>query len=187
MLQALGCDLLFFSPLRDVALPANSDGLYLCGGYPELFAQRLADNQSMSRSIRQAIAKGLPTIAECGGFLYLHETLDGLAVCGAIQGAAYETKKLQRFGYITLTAELDNMLCKAGESIRAHEFHYWDSSSHGNGFSARKARREVSCRCVHATDSLYAGFPHLYFLANSEFAINFVERMKRFESEHIPH
>jgi len=180
MLEALGCELLFFSPLKDSALPANSKGLYVCGGYPELYSQTLT-GRPLLRSIRQAIENGLPTIAECGGFLVLHETLDGLPLCGVIRGAAFETKKLRRFGYITLTAGRDNLLCEAGESIRAHEFHYWDSACPGDGFTARKAGRAISYACVHATDSLYAGFPHLYFPANPVFAERFVQKMARYK------
>ncbi len=181
LLQDMGCELTFFSPLKDNALPKNISGLYLCGGYPELHTKTLSDNIAMRSSIRQAIENGMPTIAECGGFLFLHDTLDGLPMCGVIREVAFETKRLQRFGYITLTAEKDNLLCKRGASIRAHEFHYWDSSCPGNGFTAHKAGREISYSCVHATDSLYAGFPHLYFPANPEFAENFAKRIASYE------
>jgi len=181
LLEALGCDLAFFSPLRDPILPQNAKGLYLCGGYPELYAKKLSENPTMLESIRRAVEGGLPTIAECGGFLYLHERLDGMPMCGAIGGEPYETKHLQRFGYITLTAGRDNLLCKAGDSIRAHEFHYWDSASPGDSFTAQKAGRETSYPCVHATGSLYAGFPHLYFPANPALAERFVEKMIRYE------
>jgi cobyrinic acid a,c-diamide synthase len=181
ILQSLGCELVFFSPLRDNILPANSNGLYLCGGYPENYAGPLSDNASMRESVRQAALSGLPVVAECGGFLYLHDTLDGFPMCGVIHGAAYETKRLQRFGYITLIAGQDNLLCKAGESIRAHEFHYWDSNSPGAVFTAQKAGRGLTYPCVHATDTLYAGFPHLYFPANRSFAKHFVERMAQYE------
>jgi cobyrinic acid a,c-diamide synthase len=181
LLRELCCELVFFSPLRDGALPPRVNGLYLCGGYPELHAKELSENTTMRESIRRAINKGLPTVAECGGFLYIHESLDGFPMCGAIRGASFETGRLQRFGYITITAERDNLLCDAGASIRAHEFHYWDSDSPGSGFTARKAGRESAYPCVHATDTLYAGFPHLYFPANPSFAERFAERMNRYE------
>jgi len=181
LLRTLGCEVIFFSPLRDRSLPANINGLYLCGGYPELYSKTLTNNHTMLKSIRQATLDGLPTIAECGGFLYLHETLDGFPMCGVIHGTAFETKRLQRFGYITLTAGRSNLLCEAGGSIRSREFHYWDSSLHGDGFTAQKAGRELSYPCVHATETLYAGFPHLYFPANPAFAERFVERMARYE------
>jgi len=181
LLRALGCELVFFSPLNDDALPENTNGLYLCGGYPELHTKTLTGNNSMLKSIKRAVDNGLPTIAECGGFLYLHDTIADHSMCGVIHGAAYETKKLQRFGYITLTAGRDNMLCKTGGSIRSHEFHCWDSDCPGNGFTAYKAGRETSYSCIHSTDTLYAGFPHLYFPANPEFAASFVERMAQYE------
>ena len=181
LLQVLGCEIVFFNPLRDKTLPPHISGLYLCGGYPELHAKALSENTSMIKSIKQSVESGLPTIAEGGGFLYLHESLDGIPMCGVIKGRAYETKRLQRFGYITLTAGRDNLLCEAGGTIRSHEFHYWDSSCPGDSFTARKAGRELIYTCVHATNTLYAGFPHLYFLANPSFAETFVERMVRYE------
>jgi cobyrinic acid a,c-diamide synthase len=176
-LRALGCEIIFFSPLRDRELPENVDGLYLCGGYPELFAETLSANASMLCGIKRAVEGGLPTIAECGGFLYLHRSLGGFPMCGAIRSDAFDAGKLRRFGYVTLTAERDNLLCRAGGSIRAHEFHYWDSGDPGGGFTARKAGRDISYACVHATETLYAGFPHLYFPANPEFAEKFVIKM----------
>jgi len=180
LFAALGCELVFFSPLHDDELPGGIHGLYLCGGYPELHAKTLSENEPMRMSIRTRVMGGLPTIAECGGFLYLHKELDGRPMAGVIEGSAYETKKLQRFGYITLTANGDCVLCKKGETIRAHEFHYWDSTAPGDGFTAHKAGRGHSYPCVHATDSLYAGFPHLYFAANPAFAERFIERMVQY-------
>jgi cobyrinic acid a,c-diamide synthase len=162
-------------------LPDGISGLYLPGGYPELHGKALSDNASMRESIRQAVRGGLPTVAEGGGFLYLHDSLDGLPLCGVIPGEARGAKKLQRFGYIELTAEQDNLLCKAGESIRSHEFHYFESSSPGADFMARKAGRDLSYPCIHASSSLYAGFPHLFFPANPAFATSFVEKMARHE------
>ena len=182
LMRELGCEPVFFSPLRDSALPADISGLYLCGGYPELHAAALSENVSMREGIRRAAESALPTVAECGGFLYLHDSLDGFPMCGVIHGTAFETKRAQRFGYITLTAGRDNLLCKAGEAIRAHESHYWDSDRHGDGFTARKAGRDHSYPCVHAGDALYAGFPRLYFPANPSFAERFAERMARYET-----
>lgn len=182
LLRELGCELVFFSPLRDPAIPPQIDGLYVCGGYPELYAGALSANKPMLESIRQAVGGGLPAIAEGGGFLYLHQKLGEYPMCGVVDGTAFETKCLQRFGYITITAEGDSLLCRAGDSIRSHAFHYWDSSDPGHGFTAKKAGRRLSYPCIHATDTLYAGFPYLYFPANADFAVRFVERMSRYES-----
>jgi cobyrinic acid a,c-diamide synthase len=179
MLRALGCTPVFFSPLRDKTLPEGISGIFICGGYPELYAGALSENTAMRDDVRRALAGGLPVIAEGGGFLYLHETLDDYPMCGVIKGAAFKTDKLQRFGYITLTAARDNLLCKAGGSIRSREFHYWESDCPGDGFTAEKAGSDAFYHCVHTTDTLYAGFPHLYFPANPSFAMRFAEKCHR--------
>ncbi|MCM1334628.1 MAG: cobyrinate a,c-diamide synthase [Bacteroides sp.] len=180
LLEKTGCEICFFSPLTDRRIPDNACGLILCGGYPELYARRLAENVPLRRELYRKIRAGLPTIAECGGFIYLHKSFedeDGTARegVGIIDGKAFKTPKLQRFGYIELTAEADNLLSGRGEKFPAHEFHYWDSEKNGDGFIARKndGRR---WRCVHAGESLYAGFPHLYFYAAPRIAERFVQK-----------
>lgn len=176
LLEALGCELALFSPLSDHALPERIGGLYLPGGYPELHLEELSANTAMRGAIHAAVSSGMPTIAECGGFLYLHETLDGYPMAGVIHEKSFKTDTLQRFGYVQLTAQSDNLLCGAGDTIRAHEFHYYDSSGNGNGFLAKKARGGKEYACIHATDTLYAGFPHLYFPANQSFAQAFAKK-----------
>ncbi|WP_125114787.1 cobyrinate a,c-diamide synthase [Agathobaculum sp. Marseille-P7918] len=178
VLRALGAELVPFSPLTDRALPERIDGLYLGGGYPEVHKAQLAANRTMRDSIHNAVLGGLPTIAECGGFLYLHRTLDGAEMAGVLDADAKLTKKLQPFGYVTLTARRDNLLCRAGGQIRAHEFHYAVSTDEGADFDAQKPNGRAWA-CVHATDTLYAGFPHLYFRSNPAFAENFVRRAAR--------
>ena len=173
VLRALGAALVPFSPLADEKLPGGIDGLYLGGGYPELYADQLAANRSMRADIRAAVQGGLPVVAECGGFLYLHRTLDGKAMAGVIDADAHMTKKLQPFGYVTLTAGRDNLLCPAGGAMRAHEFHYAQSSDNGSAFRAEKPNGRA-WDCVHANETLYAGFPHLYFRANPAAAARFV-------------
>lgn len=180
LLEALGCELCFFSPLRDAALPGDISGLWLPGGYPELYLEALSQNTPMLHEIKSAVEGGLPTVAECGGFLYLHRQVDGTPLAGVIPAAAHRTVRLQRFGYVELTAEEDNLLCSAGESIRAHEFHYYDSGDCGGGFTARKASGTGEYPCVHGGASLYAGFPHLYLPANPEFAVNFVRKAETY-------
>ena len=180
LLQALGCEIVFFNPLRDKTLPPYISGLYLCGGYPELHAKALSENTSMIESIKQSVESGLPTIAEGGGFLYLHESLDGTPMCGVIQGTAYETKRLQRFGYITLTAGRDNLLCEAGETIRSRELHYWDSSCPET--VSRRERRTRTDLHLHPRDEYpVRRIPTSVLLANPSFAETFVERMIRYE------
>ena len=176
LLSEAGAEIVYFSPLCDSSLPENTGGLYLCGGYPELYKEELSKNAAMLSDIKKAVAGGMPVIAESGGFLLLHETLDGFPMAGAIKGHAYKTEKLQRFGYAELTAKSHNLLCEAGEKIRVHEFHYWDSDAPGNGFIARKAGRGTEHLCAHSTDTMYAGFPHLYFPAKPEIAARFTSK-----------
>lgn len=172
VLEAMGAELAMFSPLEDSALPKNIQGLYLCGGYPELYAKELSANRTMGASVREALARGVPCIAECGGFMYLTEAVGGEPMAGVLPGKCHDTGRLTRFGYVTLTAKRDNLLCRAGESIRGHEFHHWDASDTGGDFTAEKASGS-SWDCVFASETLYAGFPHFHFCANPRFAENF--------------
>ncbi len=173
LLRRLGAELEPFSPLADRALPEGLDGLYLGGGYPELYAQRLSQNETMRESVRAAAESGLPCIAECGGFLYLHERLGEFPMVGLLRGGGYDRGKLTRFGYVTLTAREDNLLCRAGERLPAHEFHYWEVDDPGRGFTA--ARGERRWECAVATPTLYAGFPHFHFYAAPEMAGRFLD------------
>ncbi|MGN1106701.1 MAG: cobyrinate a,c-diamide synthase, partial [Huintestinicola sp.] len=114
MLERMGAEIVPFSPLRDEKLPEDIDGLILCGGYPELYGDRLSENASMLSSIRTAIDNGMPCIAECGGFMYLHrefEGIDGISYkgVGVINGKVFKTSKLKNFGYSVLTANSDNL------------------------------------------------------------------------------
>ena len=171
LLEEMGAKLVPFSPLRDGHLPEAVSGLILSGGYPELHAKELGSNRSMRASVRKAVADGMPCIAECGGFLYLHRELEGTdgrfyPMAGVLDAKAYRTEKLSRFGYVTLAAEEDQLLGKAGTQIRGHEFHYWDSESCGESFHARKPAGRREWDCVHGTNTLYAGFPHLFYYSN---------------------
>lgn len=188
LLTALGAELVPFSPLADAALPANASGLLLGGGYPELHAAALSQNRPMRDALRGAVARGLPTIAECGGFLYLHRRLagpDGVFhdMAGVIDAEAQNAGRLRRFGYVTLTAQSGGLLGGPGGQIAAHEFHYWDSTDCGGAFTARKPLRDAVWRCGHVTGSLYAGFPHLYLRSNERMARAFVARCAAFAKE----
>lgn len=181
LLEKLGCEIIPFSPLKDTKLPEHISGLLLGGGYPELYAKALSDNHLMLSEIKEKLKNGLPAIAECGGFMYLHEFLKDMEekeypMVGFLPGTSYMTGRLQRFGYVEMEAKKDNLLTGAGQSIKAHEFHYGDSDNTGTDFHAKKANKSAEWDCVHATDSLYAGFPHLYFYSNTDMAKRFVKK-----------
>lgn len=178
LLRKLGAELVDFSPLEDETLPENLQGLYLPGGYPELYAEALSQNKAMRESVRKAVVGGLPCIAECGGFMYLTEKIGGFPMAGALKGVCFDTGKLTRFGYVTLTAQRDNLLCRAGEQIPAHEFHHWDAEAPGEDFRAEKPSGR-SWLCAHASKTLYAGFPHFHFYANPSFAVRFLDACRK--------
>ena len=184
LLERLGAELVEFSPLHDGNLPEGVCGLYLGGGYPELCAEGLAENRPMREAVRRAVLGGLPTVAECGGFLYLNQTLaDGEGrewpMAGALPGRAANTGKLGRFGYITLTAKTGGLLGPAGTKIPAHEFHYWDTDAPGSDFRAEKPQSTRGWDCVCHTPTLYAGFPHFHFCAVRSAAQRFVAAARR--------
>ena len=163
-----GAEVVFFSPLRDTALPENIGGLYLPGGYPELHARELSENTSLLREIKRKIESGLPTAAECGGFLYLGQSLtdaegQSWPMAGVLPGEAKDAGRLVRFGYATLSADSDSLLFRAGESFPIHEFHHWDSTANGTALAAKKPVGGAEWRCGFIDEHFYAGFPHLYW------------------------
>lgn len=186
-LQAAGAELCFFSPLNDTALPENIGGLYLPGGYPELHAAQLQANTAMRTAIKTAVQRGLPTAAECGGFLYLGQTLEDPAgtvhaMAGVLPGQGFRVGRLVRFGYAELTAQSGSMLFRAGEKLPVHEFHHWDSTDNGTAFTAAKANGR-QWNCGFANNSLYAGFPHLYW-AGTPLPQRFAEAARCYTLQH---
>lgn len=174
LLTEMGAELVPFSPLKDRELPDNTHGIILGGGYPELYAEKLSENKTMLLSLRQALERGVPCIAECGGFMYLTEYIGGFPMVGFIPGKCEDSGKLKRFGYLKLKAAKDNMLCRAGEEIPAHEFHHWDADNTGADFHAEKLSG-TSWDAVFATERLYAGFPHFHFYSDPSLAVRFLE------------
>lgn len=186
LLKDMGAELVSFSPIRDKSLPEGLHGLLLSGGYPELHAKELSENESMRRSVREAIEKGLPCIAECGGFLYLHRTLEGAdgveyPMADVVKARACRTDRLSRFGYIEMEAKRDQLILKEGEKARGHEFHYWESEDCGDAIHAKKPLRKRSWDCVHGTPTLYAGFPHLFFYSNPAVVWNFLQKCEEYQ------
>ena len=178
LLERMGAELLPFSPLNDEPVPASADGLLLGGGYPELYADRIGANVRFRESVRRAAAEGVPTIAECGGFQVLGQSLEGHPMCGVLTHSSANTGKLVRFGYVTLTAKDGGLLGDAGTALPAHEFHYYDSTDNGASFSAVKPNGR-SWTCGVHTETLYAGYPHLFLPASLPAAESFYKACLR--------
>jgi cobyrinic acid a,c-diamide synthase len=189
LLRAAGAEIIPFSPLRDAALPANVQGLYLGGGYPELYAAQLARNTPMLQAIRACHAAGVPIYAECGGLMSLVERLIDLqgqshALAGIIPGTARMQQRLT-MGYRHVTAQRDTPLLCAGEQTRGHEFHYsdWDHAGvAADDYAYQITPREGEERRLEgfARGNLLASYVHLHFAAHPAMATRFVEACARF-------
>ena len=183
LLEELGAEIVPFSPLEDKCLPEGIQGLILGGGYPELYLEQLSENKGMLLDIKRVIDNGIPCIAECGGFMYLHQWIKDRSekkydMVGVIEGESFPTNKLSRFGYITLTALEDNVLGRKGTELKGHEFHYWDSTNTGKSVRAQKPLRASNWDCIAATKNMWAGYPHIHFYSNIKVAIEFIRKVR---------
>lgn len=125
-------------------------------------------------------------MAECGGFMYLHEEMEDMKgnvykAVGHIQGKAFKTDSLRRFGYVNLMSQINSDLIRDGEIIKAHEFHYFDSDNCGNAFKAVKPVTGRSWECVNAGKNSIMGFPHLFYYSNTKVAERFIEAAVKYK------
>lgn len=188
LLELLGAEIVPFSPLHDEKLPEHLDGLLLYGGYPELHAKALSENVSLRQEIQSQIFAGLPVIAECGGFMYLNSSMTDMEgrswpMADVLRGHSENTGRLSRFGYITLK-DVTAFGQKVGD-VFAHEFHYFDSTNSGEAFTAQKPESIRKWKCMHSTDTLLAGFPHLYYYGNPWVARSFVLACQKHQNKKL--
>lgn len=189
LLKSLGAKLIFFSPIHDDTLPKDLDGILFGGGYPELYLKELEENESMRNSVKSAIENKMPSLAECGGFMYLHDTIfdsekKPYKMAGVIHACCMKKERLVRFGYLTLNSKTDSFLQK-GETIRGHEFHYYDSEDNGECAIAKKPVGTRSWECVHAGRDHWWGFAHLSYYSNPKFAEKFAEACRSYKTNKI--
>ena len=188
LLGEMGAEIVPFSPMEDKQLPDDLDGLLLYGGYPELNGKKLEQNTTMKDMIREKLKAGMPCMAECGGFMYLHEEMEGMdgnfyQMAGVIPGKVYRTPKLSRFGYVTLTQKKPALGMEDFGEIPAHEFHYFDSENCGGDFHAAKPESKRGWDCIHGTDTMLAGFPHLYSYGNPEVPKAFLKKCLAYKKQ----
>ena len=182
LLEQMGARLVKFSPLNDNRLPEGVCGVYIGGGYPELYMDALSENKAMLKDVKEKIYSGMPVFAECGGYMYLLDSFEAkdknkiYNLAGTVCGQSFMTDKLSHFGYVTLTALRDNLMCKKGGVINGHEFHYSDSTNRGNSFSAKKPNSDVGWSCIIADETKFMGYPHINLLGNIDFAENLVKK-----------
>jgi cobyrinic acid a,c-diamide synthase len=188
LLQALGAEIVPFSPLADPELSAGIQGLYLGGGYPDLHAAAFAANTAMRALVYQAITAGLPTFAECGGFMYLCEALvtnngSVYPMVGAIPGRTVMDSRLQAIGYREVTFCRNTVLGPTGERGLGHEFHHsryeGEIPAGAIALEARDATGTTVRRLGYTTDTLLASYIHLHFGSNLRLASHFAAQCMR--------
>ena len=178
ILREAGCELIFFSPLTDTELPDNLDALYLGGGYPELYAKTLADNQPMTKSIRQWVENDGPVYAECGGFMYLTEGIidqDNLfhKMVGAFPVKARMQKTRASLGYREVTTQSACCFGPAGTILRGHEFHYSSIDKMPDHIDRVYAVNNGTSEGYTFKKAL-GGYMHLHFGFNPQVADEFI-------------
>jgi cobyrinic acid a,c-diamide synthase len=183
LLRAAGAELALFSPLHDRELPRGTQAIYLCGGFPEMYAAELAANGTIREQLRQAHKAGLPIYGECGGLMYLTEAITDIhgqshAMVGLLPG---RTRMEQRvtLGYRLLQAQHDTWLWRKGEPMRGHEFHYSSWEERPTTFPYLYEFQPDTYRLTGQLEGVWQGnllasYTHLHFLAKPELATRFV-------------
>lgn len=188
-LKNSGIKIEFFSPLSDEQLPKDIDGILLGGGYPELYLKQLSENVHIMLDIRRHAKAGIPIIAECGGFMYLHEKIKDenekeFQMVGLVDGITFKTSKLVRFGYVTIKEKTPTFL-NEGNVAKGHEFHYFDSTHNGESCFIEKASKTKSWEGIIETENMFLGFPHLYYPQCPDFVKNLIQKMKKYHNKKL--
>ncbi len=178
MLREQGAKIVYFSPLKNEKIPDTADGLYIGGGFPEVFARKLAENKVSTGSIRDRILNGLPTYAECGGYMFLCRNIilkDGTEIPGAgiIPASAAMTDKLT-MGYREIKAIHSSIIMENGDTARGHEFHYSDITDHmdvDHPFMLKSGSREKVDGFF--SPNVVASYAHIHFASNERIPENF--------------
>ncbi|KLO29603.1 cobyrinic acid a,c-diamide synthase [Mycolicibacter heraklionensis] len=183
LLRAAGCEVVSFDPLTDTCLPTGTAGIYLGGGFPEVYAEHLGANTALLGALRAAMAAGVPTVAECGGLAYLSRRVGADAGVGALPGCAAMTPRLT-LGYRQATAVADNLLARAGDQVTGHEFHRtqvvfdrpvsaaWQLPDGPDGF---------------ASASLHASYLHTHWAGYPALAQRFADAVHGFSGPDLHH
>lgn len=189
ILRRMGAHLRFFSPLKDEKLPENCCGIYIGGGYPEVFAKELEANGSIRREIKEKALDGIPVLAECGGYMYLNRSVKAdneneYGMVGIFEGRAFMTSKLQNFGYAEAAALTDTPYLKSGEKVRIHEFHksliQRDNEAYCVKIVKHREEQLEEWLCGMTRGKVFGMYPHIYFPSNMQIASRFVEQCKQY-------
>ncbi|MFX4263620.1 cobyrinate a,c-diamide synthase [Pelotomaculum propionicicum] len=182
LLASQGAELRYFSPMKDGCLPENIDGLYLGGGFPEVFAGDLSANRYLLEDINRKLEEGLYCYAECGGFMYLTESITGkngkkYPMAGFFNGHTVMTDRLQRFGYVDIEFTGENVLGKAGQKARGHEFHHSlvEGITYPATYLIKSAFSGGHWHCGYRRANTLAAYAHIDFWGYPELARHFLD------------
>lgn len=183
LLEQMGAELVFFSPLAGEKVPDGARGLYIGGGFPEEFAAELAAQRDVRADVKAKIEDGLPTLAECGGYMYLAESLTDRQgevheMVGVVPGRVKMQARLAAFGYREACAagESGHFLLPVGERVQGHEFHYSTMEESEPFVRAYRSKGYFGeAEEGYLRGNLAAGYTHLYFPSNPEVPRRFVQ------------
>ncbi|WP_199249527.1 cobyrinate a,c-diamide synthase [[Phormidium] sp. ETS-05] len=190
-LEELGAEIIYWSPINDPELPPNIHGMYFGGGFPEVFARQLSGNTTARAAVQSAIIAGIPTIAECGGLMYLCQSLidfEGLSwpMVGVINANAVMGQRLT-LGYRRATAIVDSPLLTAGTTVWGHEFHRSTVVSTSDSRITPTSPSPLFTACSlspesepfaegwHQPGNLHAGYIHLHWGSRPEIPARFLQ------------
>jgi cobyrinic acid a,c-diamide synthase len=185
LLEAWGAELAPFSPSQDTDLPGDISGLYIGGGFPELYAAALADNKPMKQAIKSAARQGMPVYAECGGLMYLGKSIADLegneyAMVGAIPISSRIDSPHLSLGYRTVQALADGPILRGGETVRGHEFHWSVPKSNDDNANAYHILEKEGHREGFQKKKLLASYIHLHLASLPHMASSFIENCRQF-------
>jgi cobyrinic acid a,c-diamide synthase len=183
LLRAWGAEIVTFSPMADPALPPGSNGVYIGGGFPEVFLAELEANTSMKQSIKDAVASGMPVYAECGGLMYLSQGIADFQgnrheMVGVLPGCCEMQNKLQRLGYTTAKALKSTPIAEKGQPIKGHLFHWSRLDAPAGTLAAyhiTDPKEQLEGFVLGPKDNLLASYLHLHFGSDYRLAKRFVE------------
>ncbi|UCE82512.1 MAG: cobyrinate a,c-diamide synthase [Deltaproteobacteria bacterium] len=191
LLSHFGAELCFFSPIRDQDLPDDVAGLYLGGGYPELYARQLGANESMKSAILASARRGMPIYAECGGFMYLTRSIEVEAqtygMVGLYPVGTRMLSKRKALGYREVLLKEHSLLGPKGLRARGHEYHYSelidDPGEIPDLFQVSDRMGVDTMPDGFMLHNVLAGYIHLHFGSNPETAANLVDSCKKYRDE----
>jgi len=188
LFEELGAKIIEFSPLADKSLPDGIDGIFMGGGFPELFADRLMKNESMRKSILEAHKQGIIIYGECGGMMYLLEKLidcegRSFKMSGVLIGTSRMENRRQGLGYVIADATCDNIICESADTFRAHEFHWSKLQDVPDdtvfAYNTRKSNGKKTGIDGICKSNVLASYTHIHFSSNPDLAKSILSTMAK--------